>query len=123
MKEGHSINYEQEFLFSDNKLHSVNISKALIKTDKDPAYMLFSGWDVTELKAIQRKFQTANNQLAMVMDAGEIISWVWDVRVRTITFDYDYQKNQDYLPEMKSLTKPLEDVLSLTHPDDVERSL
>jgi len=56
------------------------------------------------------------------MDAGEIISWVWDVRVRTITFDYDYQKNQDYLPEMKSLTKPLEDVLSLTHPDDVERS-
>jgi PAS domain S-box len=122
MKEGHSINYEQEFLFSDNKLHSVNISKALIKTDKDPAYMLFSGWDVTELKAIQRKFQTANNQLAMVMDAGEIISWVWDVRVRTITFDYDYQKNQDYLPEMKSLTKPLEDVLSLTHPDDVERA-
>lgn len=76
MKEGHSINYEQ-ISFSDNKLHSVNISKALIKTDKDPAYMLFSGWDVTEL--FSGSFQTANNQLAMVMDAGEIISWVWDV--------------------------------------------
>ena len=120
MKGGDSISYEQDFLYTDDKLHSANIVKALIKKDDKPSYMLFTGWDVTELKSIQRQLQTSNNHLALVMDAGDIISWAWDVKNRLLTFDYDFHLKSDLQSNMKSLTKPLDDILLLTHPDDVE---
>ncbi|WP_321517964.1 ABC transporter substrate binding protein [uncultured Bacteroides sp.] len=120
MRQGHSVSYEMDMMYSDGKLHSTNMTKTLIKSEGMPAYMLFTGWDVTELKAIQRKLLTSNNQLAMVMDAGDIISWVWDVKNRLVTFDYDYQKKSYFQHEMKSLTKSLDDILLQTHPDDVD---
>ena len=120
LKQGNSISYEEDVLYSDNKLHTTNIIKTLIKKDNKSSYILLTGWDVTELKNIQRQLQTSNHHLALVMDAGDIVSWVWDVKKELITINSDYMNKTNLLPDMKSQTKTLQEVLSLVYPSDVE---
>ena len=120
LKEGNTINYEQELLYSDNKIHTTNIIKSKIKKNDNLSYMLFTGWDVTELKNIQRQLQTSNQHLALVMGAGDIVSWTWDVKNELITIGYDYQNKDNILPDMKTQTKTLQEVCSLVYPGDIE---
>lgn len=120
LKEGNTISYEADALYSDNKIHTTNIIKSSIKKNDNLSYMLFTGWDVTELKKIQRQLQTSNQHLALVMKAGDIVSWTWDVKNELITIDYDYQNKDNILPDMKSQTKTLQEVCSLVYPDDME---
>lgn len=120
LKEGNTINYEADVLYSDNKVHTTNIIKSKIKKNDNLSYMLFTGWDVTELKKIQRQLQTSNQHLALVMGAGDIVSWTWDVKNELITIGYDYQNKDNILPDMKSQTKTQQEVCSLIYPGDIE---
>lgn len=114
--------YEEELKYADGKIHTTSITKTILEDGKQP-HILMTGWDITPLKDTQRKLETSNNKLALVMDAGEIISWVWDVKNTLLTFDYDFMNMSNLLPDMKSQTRTLDEILALTHPDYLDYTI
>jgi len=114
--------YEEELKYADGKTHSTSITKTILEDENQP-YILLTGWDITPLKDTQRKLETSNNKLALVMDAGEIVSWTWDVKNAYLTFDYDFLNKSNLLPNMKSRTRTLDEILALTHPDYLDYTI
>lgn len=117
---GGVLNYEEPFLYADNRLHSTNVIKAIIKRKNESSYLLCTRWDITALKTIQRQIEITNHKLALVLDAGDIVPWTWHIKKDMISIDYDYLDKTSLKPGVNYQTLTLKEMYAMIYPDDLE---
>jgi len=118
---GGTLNFEEEVTYQDNNPYTTSVIKNIIKRENKPSYLLTATWDITKLKTIQHQLETNNYQLALALDAGEIIPWTWHYASKDIFYVHYNALNGNINLEKNDMAKSLHELSPMVHPDDLER--
>jgi PAS domain S-box-containing protein len=111
--------FECRVIWPDSSIHWIAVHGTVHAKDGAPTRMFGIIFEVTERKQREAALQDAQARLEANLNAGEVSTWVYDIRANQLFPDRNFSK-LFALSEATANGGPLEAHLEAIHPDDVE---